>query len=94
MIPIIKQVEDLEWYIDDTWSKVEFDPKDRKQAIMDWFYEECEDDIVLASIPDTPSLFVSPGGKQVIGLDSYNTSFTAYFRDVGEAMMFKLTWGG
>lgn len=91
MIPLVTNTSDLEWYVDDTWSKVDFEPKDQKKAIMDWLLEETEDEVVLASIPSYQ--IYSPPGSAYSSMINSAPSATAYFRDVGEAMMFKLAWG-
>ena len=90
---IVKSQDDLEWFVNDKWSSVEFEPGDKKNAIMDWFYEECEDDVILAAFSAPISGTVLGGSYVAINASVVHT-YTAWFRDVGEAMMFKLAWGG
>lgn len=103
MIPLVKSTEDLAWYIDDTWSAVVFHVNDNKKIIMDWLHNECKYGVVVAQLneavatlsPPPTTSPIKPGSVWGMSLfPSYETVYKAYFCNLGEAMMFKLVWGG
>ena len=104
MILLIKNPEDLNWYVDDTWSAVEFQIDNNKKAVMDWLHGTCRHDVVVsqlnevvasATTPTTTTSVINPGSTWGMSLfPRYEIVYEAHFSDAGEAMMFKLAWGG
>lgn len=92
MIYIVDRDDEVDWYADPSWLRVDnIDVEGRKREIMKWLWEECAGEVVIYSGGAYPTKGTLNWGPLILGNQKYKTFI---FEIIDDALMFKLAWAG